>query len=172
MALKHQVKKYKITTKGTAGESKKVLAMTACSAPYLTAAAGWTYTLVFQYMLPVNWGPVSSLQFYNDYGYLKKVNSDFADSIMNVTGVFEGNVYTYYDAAAGKNQPWLGPQWTNGAADGAKDANWEARFNMNIRYYFKVRSFLIYRLYKEYLIHIKQHVTNYRLRAVFFMSRK
>jgi hypothetical protein len=138
LALKHQVKKYKITTKGTAGESKKVLAMTACSAPYLTAAAGWTYTLVFQYTLPLNWWPVSSLQFYNDYGYLEKVNSDFADSIMNVTGVLvtTGNVYTYFVAAVGNNQPWLGPQWTNGMADAAKDANWEVRFNMNIGYYF------------------------------------
>jgi hypothetical protein len=71
--VKAQVKKYKRTTKGPAGESRKVLAMTAYSAPYLTAAAGWTYILVFQYTLPVNWGPVSSLQFYNDYGYLKKV---------------------------------------------------------------------------------------------------
>ncbi len=53
----------------------------------------------------VNWWPVSSLQFYNDYGYLEKVNSDFADSVMNVTGVLAtaGNVYTYFDAAAGKN---------------------------------------------------------------------
>ena len=59
----------------------------------------------------VNWEPVSSLQFYNNYGYLEKVNSDFADSVMNVTRVLVTavNVYTYFDAAV-KNQPWLGPQ--------------------------------------------------------------
>jgi hypothetical protein len=30
---------------------------------------------------------------------------------MNVTGVLvsAGNVYTYFDIAAGKDQPWLGP---------------------------------------------------------------
>jgi hypothetical protein len=45
----------------------------------------------------VKWGPVSSLQFYNDYGYLEKLNSDFNDTAMNVTGVLvsAGSVYTY-----------------------------------------------------------------------------
>jgi hypothetical protein len=55
-----------------------------------------TYTLGVQYTVPVKWGPVSSLQFYNDYGYLEKLNSDFNDTAMNVTGVLvsAGSVYT------------------------------------------------------------------------------
>jgi hypothetical protein len=71
------------------------------------------------------------LQFYNDYGYLEKLNSDFNDTAMNVTGVLvsAGSVYTYFDIA-GKDQPWLGPNWTNGLA--GSDAKWEVRFNMNI----------------------------------------
>jgi hypothetical protein len=74
---------------------------------YLVAAEGNTYTLGVQYTVPVKWGPVSSLQFYNDYGYLEKLNSDFNDTAMNVTGVLvsAGSVYTYFDIAAGKDQP-------------------------------------------------------------------
>lgn len=136
--VKAQVTKYKKSPKGPAADNKQVIAMTAYGAPYLTAAAGQTYTLGVSYTVPVKWGPVSSLQFYNDYGYLEKVNSDFEDTIMNVTGVLvsAGNVYTYFDAAAGKNQPWLGGQWTNGLADAPANEKWEVRFNMNIGYYF------------------------------------
>jgi hypothetical protein len=36
-----------------------------------SCAEGNTYTLGVQYTVPVKWGPVSSLQFYNDYGYLE-----------------------------------------------------------------------------------------------------
>jgi hypothetical protein len=51
-----------------------------------------------------------------------------------------GNIYTYVDMAAGKNQPWLGSGWTNdlaeGTLEGTPDADWEMRFNINIGYYF------------------------------------
>jgi hypothetical protein len=68
--------------------------MAAYGGSYLVAAEGNTYTLGVQYTVPVKWGPVSSLQFYNDYGYLE---NDFNDTAMNVTGVLvsAGSVYTY-----------------------------------------------------------------------------
>lgn len=136
--VKAQVIKYKKRTKNPISQNNNSIAMTAYGAPYLVAAAGNTYTFGIQYSLPVQWGPVSSLQFYNDYGYLEKLNSDFKDSAMNVTGVLvtAGNVYTYFDVAAGRDQPWLGPVWTNALASGTTDAKWEVRFNMNIGYYF------------------------------------
>jgi hypothetical protein len=132
------VSTYKKSPKNPNGQSDEIIAMTAYGAPYLVAAAGNTYTLGVQYTVPVKWGPVSSLQFYNDYGYLEKINADFKDSAMNVTGVLvsAGNVYTYFDVAAGKDQPWLGPVWKNALANGTADAKWEVRFNMNIGYYF------------------------------------
>jgi hypothetical protein len=44
---------------------------------------------------------------------------------MNVTGVLvsAGSVYTYFDIAAGKDQPWLGPNWTNGLGAGRQTQN-------------------------------------------------
>jgi hypothetical protein len=55
---------------------------------------------------------------------------------MNVTGVLvsAGSVYTYFDIA-GKDQPWLGPNWTNGLEQVRQTQNGK-RFNMNIGYYF------------------------------------
>lgn len=135
---KAQASKYKYNTENPAGQTNDVIAMTAYGAPYLVAAEATTYTLGVAYSLPVEWGPISSLQFYDDFGYMDKKLNDFHDSYMNVTGVLitAGNVYTYIDAAQGKNQPWLGPVWTDALAAGTPNADWEMRFNINIGYYF------------------------------------
>ncbi|MFV0345020.1 MAG: hypothetical protein ACK5IQ_02030 [Bacteroidales bacterium] len=112
--------------------------MTAYGAPYLVAAEGATFTIAPAYTVSVDWGSISSLQFYNDFGFVKKANKDFEDTFMNVTGVLltVGNVYTYVDMAQGKNQSWIGSEWTNAPAAGTHDADWETRFNINIGYYF------------------------------------
>ncbi len=73
---------------------------------------------------------------YNDYSYLKKRGrGDLPDSQMNVTGCSFGigPIYTYVDFIAGKNAPFLG------AADAlgpSSDSDWQARFNINIGWYF------------------------------------
>lgn len=135
--LKAQYSAYKYNPKNPTGEDNKVVAMTAFGYPYLTAAKASLYTLGMGYSVPVSWGPVSNLLFYNDFSYMDKI-SDFEDSMMNVTGVMvtAGNVYTYVDYAMAKNQSWLGDEWTNALGAGTKGAKWESRFNINIGYYF------------------------------------
>ena len=112
--------------------------MTAYGAPYLVASKATLYTIGLNHTIPVEWGPISSVMVYNDFGYMSKSLDDFEDTMMNDFGFLltAGSVYTYIDFAAGKNQPWLGNEWTNGLASGNPDAEWEMRCNINIGYYF------------------------------------
>lgn len=120
------------------GESRDSIQMTAYGAPYYTAAKGSMYSVSVAYTFPVSWGPISSVQCYNDYNYFDKARSDWQDTQMNITGllVTAAPVYVYIDYARGKHQPWLGPQWTNALAEGDPDNDWESRFNVNFGYYF------------------------------------
>ncbi len=136
--VKLQVTNFDFDTKNPAGQSNDVLAMTAYGYPYLVAAQATSYTLGIAYSVPVNLGPISNLQFYNDFGLMDKTKSGFEDSYMNVTGflITAGQVYTYVDLAQGKNHPWIGPVWTDALGSGTPGAKWETRFNINIGYYF------------------------------------
>lgn len=120
------------------GNSEEIIIMAAYGAPYEVAADFNMYTAAISRDVPVNWGPVSNLQFYNDFGFMQKENSSFEDSIMNVTGILvsAGNLYTYIDYAAGYNHSWLGGNFIDDFAAGNPDAKWEARFNINFGYYF------------------------------------
>ena len=112
--------------------------MAAYGAPYEVAADFNMYTFTLARNVSVDWGPVSALRFYNDFGYMQKKIEDFEDSAMNVTGVLitAGNIYTYIDYAAGLNHSWLGGNYIDDFSRGTPGANWEARFNINIGYYF------------------------------------
>lgn len=96
------------------------------------AAEATSTTFNLAYDLAVNFGPVSALQFYNNYGIVYDKSDNSADTIMNVTGVSiaAGGLFTYIDWVHAKNQPFVG-----GSASG--DSNdYEQRFNINIGYYF------------------------------------
>ncbi len=84
------------------------------------------------YSLPVEWGPVTNLQFYNDYGIIYDKSDNSEDTWMNVTGVSvaAGGLFTYFDFVQAKNQPFVG-----GSIAGDSDDT-ETRFNINIGYYF------------------------------------
>jgi hypothetical protein len=120
------------------GENRDVISMAAYGAPYQVAADFNMYSLGISRNVPVKLGPVSNLQFYNDFAYMEKKASQFTDSYMNVTGVLisAGKVYTYIDYAAGYNHSWLGGNFVDDFAKGNPDAEWESRFNINIGYYF------------------------------------
>lgn len=124
--------------KNEEGVSRDIVTMAAYGAPYDVAAHFNLYTLGLSRNLPVNWGPVTNLQFYNDFGYMQKNKASFEDSFMNVTGVLvtAGNLYTYIDYAAGYNHSWLGGNFIDDFAAGNREANREARFNINFGYYF------------------------------------
>ncbi|MBD3258143.1 hypothetical protein GF377_06895 [candidate division GN15 bacterium] len=116
--------------------SEEIVVFGAYDFPYPVAAKGMVFAVEPAYSVPVSWGPISNLQFYNDFSVYMKDNDEFEDTFHNITGVLitAGSVYTYVDYAMGKNQPWLG-QFT-GLGAGVEDAEWKARFNINIGYYF------------------------------------
>lgn len=136
--VKAQALYYKYNPEHPDGQDNTQIAMVAYGASYLVAAEAFNYTLGVNYTLPVEWNPISSLMFYNDFSKMDKVEASFEDTYMNVTGILvtAGQIYTYIDYAMGKNQPWLGSEWTNALGTGTPDAEWEARFNINIGYYF------------------------------------
>lgn len=96
------------------------------------AAKAKTSTINLAYSLPVEWGPVTGLQFYNNYGLVYDKSDNSRDTMMNVTGfsVAAGGLFTYFDLVHAKNQPFVG-----GSAAGDSDET-ERRFNINIGYYF------------------------------------
>lgn len=89
----------------------------------------------FAYTLPVRWGPISSLEFYNDYSEVFSKKGHFPVTRMNVLGVAisAGKVYTYVDLIEARNQPFIGGSMAPGAA---ADRTWNTRFNINVGYYF------------------------------------
>jgi len=120
------------------GESREIIKMGAYGFPYEVASDFNIYTIAISKSIPVELGPISNIQFYNDFGYQDKKVDNFEDSFMNVTGMLitAGQVYTYVDYAAGYNQSWLGGNFVDDFSTGNPDAKWEARFNINIGYYF------------------------------------
>ncbi len=114
------------------------VAMAAFGAPYLVAWEGATYTAGLAYTIPIKSKIVSSIQLYNDFSVLDKSDENFSNSYMNILGaaITAGNIFMYVDCAMGKNQPWLGGNWTNSLGIGDPNAKWETRFNINLGYYF------------------------------------
>ena len=120
------------------GDNADIFSMSAYGAPYDTPAEAMIYTVGIARTFPVNWGPISSIQVYNDYNYMDKTAENFEDTQMNVLGalVSAGPIYTYIDAAMGRNQPWLGPGFGTRLGAGDPSAKWSTRFNVNFGYYF------------------------------------
>lgn len=105
---------------------------------YDVAAEAHMYVLGVSYSKDLDWGPISNLTFYENYTYLDKSEKAFTDSQHNVLGVMvtAGKIYTYFDIASGKNQPWLTDNFGEGLGAGVDNPRLNTRFNINIGYYF------------------------------------
>ncbi len=96
------------------------------------AAEASSATVNLAYSLPVEWGAITDLQFYNNYGLVFDKSDGTRDTLMNVTGmsVAAGGFFTYFDLVHARNQAFVG-----GSASGNSN-DIERRFNINIGYYF------------------------------------
>lgn len=133
-----QVSYYNNNAQFDDGSSADIVTMGAYGSPYDVAAEATLYSLGIAYSLDVNFGPVSNINFYNNYTFFDKTNSDFFDSHQNVLGalVTIGNIFAYFDIASGVNHPWLTNDFGIGLGPGIEDTRLNTRFNINIGYYF------------------------------------
>ncbi|HET7267362.1 MAG TPA: porin [Oleiagrimonas sp.] len=95
------------------------------------AARADSYTLNVRYHLPVSWGPIQGLDFYNDYSLVTNKSGMLPSTFMNVlgVGVSAGDLYTYFDFVTARNQPFIGGSM-------AGDGEVEHRLNINFGFYF------------------------------------
>jgi len=133
-----QAARYAYNPENPTGVGDDQILMGAFAAAAPVASEGTVYVANVAYGLPVKWGPISKLTFYNDYSILVKDEDDFKDSQINTLGclVTAGPVFTYIDFILGKNAQFLGGGSEAFGAAGDSDDDWNARFNINVGYYF------------------------------------
>ncbi|SMO46188.1 hypothetical protein [Gracilimonas mengyeensis] len=129
---------YGMDAQNDAGQEVDYVYMAAYGDPYPVATEMNMYVAGLSYSYDVDWGPVTNLNFYNDYTLFQKNIDGYNNSHQNIIGVLvsAGNIYAYFDIARGSNQPWLTQNFGSGLAQGVNDARWNTRFNINIGYYF------------------------------------
>jgi len=136
--IKAQATKAEFNPENAAGNTRNIIQMGAYGTPYEVASNFEIYNFGISHLFYINRDFVEKIEIYNDFGYMHKRIDDFGDSYMNVLGVLinSGPVSTYIDYAAGYNHSWLGGDFDNEFSTGDPNAKWEARFNINIGYYF------------------------------------
>ncbi|MFD2533029.1 hypothetical protein [Gracilimonas halophila] len=136
--FKGQFTNYGMDAQDDNGQSVDFVNMGAYASPYPVATEMNMYSAGLSYSYDVEWGPITNLNFYNDYTYFQKNIDGFNDAHQHVLGFLlsAGDVYTYFDIARGNNHPWLTENFGQGLGQGLNDARWNTRFNINIGYYF------------------------------------
>ena len=141
------------------GNELSTVYMGAYGIPYEVSSEAWIATLGLAYSYDVDWGPITNINFYNDFSYMQNtvgegttlrandqsltLDDNFQSTIQNITGflVSAGPVFTYFDIAQGVNHPWLTDTFGVGVGPGHEDlglgeSEYNIRFNINIGYYF------------------------------------
>jgi hypothetical protein len=120
------------------GQDSRVVIMGAYDFPYQVAARGNLYIANLSYRLG-NWGVLRDVTFYTDHSMLAKNARGFQDSLQQVYGVSFtpiDKVFVYVDYLRGRQQPYLGPNFSTGLAAGGADDRWHERVNINVGVYF------------------------------------
>jgi len=128
---------YDYTLKNPRGVSDQVVVMGAYGEPYNVATEADIFIASLSYTFPIENEVFNSIILYNDYSVILKKNPAFADSQQNVTGAFldMDPLKVYIDFAWGRNNPFIGSNYTNALGSGGTDT-WQFRFNINAGLYF------------------------------------
>lgn len=128
---------YQFNPKNPTGVDDETIVVGAFADSYEIAAKGNIGVFNVSYDVPVTYGAVSNLRFYNDYSHLDKDGKDFKESQVNTLGVgiSASKLYVNVDFIMARNMLYLG-----GAADSFTQGNaaddWNTMFNINAGYYF------------------------------------
>lgn len=157
--IKPQLLYYSMDATNEDGEEVSTAYMGAYGIPYQVSTDAWIATLGLSYSYDVEWGPITNLNFYNDFSYMGNtvgegtttlasgdeltLDDNFQPTIQNITGILvsAGPVFTYFDIAQGIDQPWLTDDFGVGVGPGHEDlgigdSEYNIRFNINIGFYF------------------------------------
>lgn len=157
--IKPQFAYYTMDATDNAGDELSTVFMGAYGIPYEVSTEAWIATLGIAYSHDVEWGPITNLNFYNDFSYMENtvgegttlratgstltLDDNFQPTLQNITGVLvsAGPVFTYFDIAQGIDQPWLTDNFGVGVGPGHEDlglgdSEYNIRFNINIGFYF------------------------------------
>ncbi len=132
-----EVIRYDYDLRNPHGQDQSEITVGAYDWEHTFVSKGWIFTSTVCYTVPVNWGPITALTFYDDYGLLVKDESDFSDSQQNAVGVSfaAGNFFTYVELISGRNNPYTG-SGNDGFGKAGGDHEWNSRFLVNVGYYF------------------------------------
>jgi hypothetical protein len=132
-----EIARYKYHPDNPAGVSDDFIQLGAFEDSYPVVAHGTILVANLAYDLPIDWGPISNLTFYDDYSVLLKDKDGYPNSHINTLGCLITSlpIYTYVDFIMGKNMIYLGGAH-NSLAAGGSDTDWHLRFNINMGYYF------------------------------------
>ncbi len=119
-------------------QGRDFVVMGAYDYPYMVASDGALALANLAWTIPTKLDNLDSITLYEDYSVLVKTGTDWPATHQSVTGALlaAGPIYTYVDLAVGKNHPWLGGGYGNALARAEADTGWQARFNVNVGYYF------------------------------------
>ncbi len=136
--IKTQALSARFNPRNAPGQSRDIIKMGAYGVPYEVAADFEIYNIGISRILDIDTKLFKHIEIYNDFGYMHKQKAEFTDSYMNVVGMLfsSGPIFCFIDYAAGYNHSWLGGNFEDDFGVGNPDAKWEARFNINIGYYF------------------------------------
>ncbi|MCB2185944.1 MAG: hypothetical protein KQJ78_05965 [Deltaproteobacteria bacterium] len=135
--LQFEWARYMYSAENPADMTGTDIVMGAYADAYLVANAGNVYVANIAYDVPVSWGPISNLTFYNDFSLLVKDNDSYHNSAINTLGclVTAGPVYTYIDLVMGDDMIYLGGP-RDSLAQGEDQDGLNYLFNINFGYYF------------------------------------
>lgn len=140
--LKTEAIRYAFDLENPAGQDDRYVVMGAFDFPYRVAARGAIYVAGLAYAwdtVEETGGLLKSVTFYNDYSYLDKAEDAYSGSQQNVLGAgldFDGPLYVTLDWALGRNNAYIGPEFTRALADGGTGGGWSSRVNLNLALYF------------------------------------